>query len=55
MENGELTEPTKGVVISGNFYKLLKNGIEVIGNDLRNSMQNYSQTVKLTQLTIAGK
>ncbi|MGC9345258.1 MAG: TldD/PmbA family protein [Candidatus Bathyarchaeales archaeon] len=55
VENGELTEPIKGVVISGNFYELLKNGIEIIGNDLRNSMQNYSPTVKLTQLTIAGK
>lgn len=55
VENGELTEPIKGVVISGNFYELLKNGIEIIGNDVRNSMQNYSPTVKLTQVTIAGK
>jgi PmbA protein len=55
VESGELTEPIKGVVISGNFYELLKTGIEVVGNDLRNSMQNYSPTVKLTQMTIAGK
>jgi len=55
VENGELTEPIKGVLISGNFYELLKNGIEIIGKDLRNSEQNYSPTVKLTQLTIAGK
>lgn len=55
VENGELTEPIKGVVISGNFYELFKSGIEIIGNDVRNSMQNYSPTVKLTQLTIAGK
>jgi PmbA protein len=55
VENGELAEPIKGVVISGNFYELLKNGIEIIGNDLRNSMQNYSPTAKLTQLTVAGK
>jgi len=55
VQNGELTEPIKGVVISGSFYELLKNGIEIIGNDLRNSEQNYSPTVKLTQLTIAGK
>ena len=55
VENGELTEPIKGVVISGNFYEILKDGIEIIGNDLRNSMQNYSPTVKLAQLTIAGK
>ena len=55
VENGELTEPIKGVVISGDFYEIFKNGIEIIGNDLRNNMQNYSPTVKLTQLTIAGK
>ncbi len=55
VKNGKLTEPIKGVVISGNFYELLKSGIEIVGNDLRNSTQNYSPTVKLTQLTIAGK
>jgi len=55
VENGELTKPIKGVVISGNFYEILKNGIEIIGNDLRNIMQNYSPTVRITQLTIAGK
>lgn len=55
VEDGELTEPIKGVVISGNFYELLKDGIEIIGNDPANNMQNYSPTVKATQLTIAGK
>lgn len=55
IENGELTKPIKGVVISGNFYELLKNGIELVGNDLRNSMQNYSPTVKLSKITIAGR
>lgn len=55
VKNGELAEPIKGVVISGNFYEVLKNGIEVIGNDLRNSEQYYSPTVKLAQLTIVGE
>jgi PmbA protein len=55
VEDGELTEPIKGVVISGNFYELLKEGIEIIGNDPANNIQNYSPTVKATQLTIAGK
>jgi len=55
IKNGELTEPIKGIVISGSFYELLKSGIETVGNDPRNSMQCYSPTVKLTQLTIAGK
>jgi len=39
----------------GNFYEILKDRIELIGNDLRNNMQNYSPTVKLKEITIAGK
>jgi len=54
IENGELTEPIKGVVVSGNFYELLKGGIQ-LANDLSNNSQYYSPTVKLAQLTIAGK
>jgi PmbA protein len=55
IENGELAKPIKGVVISGNFYEILKSGIELLGSDLRNNMQNYSPTVKLSNITIAGK
>ena len=55
VENGELTKPIKGVVISGNFYELLKKGIESVGKDLRNSAENYSPTVKITELTVAGE
>ena len=55
IENGDLTKPIKGVVISGNFYELLKSGIELLGNDLQNNMQNYSPSVKLSKITIAGK
>jgi predicted Zn-dependent protease len=55
VENGELTKPIKGIVVSGNFYEILKDGIETIVNDLRNCMQNCSPTVKLAELTIAGK
>ncbi|MEM3699741.1 MAG: TldD/PmbA family protein [Candidatus Bathyarchaeia archaeon] len=55
VKNGELTEPIKGVVVSGNFYEVLKGGIEIVGKDLINSVQNYSPTVKLSELTVAGK
>ncbi len=55
VENGEIKKPVKGVIISGNFYELLKGGIEIIGEDLRNSGGNYSPTVKIAELTIAGK
>jgi PmbA protein len=55
IKNGELTDNIKGAVISGNFYEILKNGIETVGNDLRNSDGYYSPTVKLVGLTVAGK
>ena len=54
VRNGKIAEPVKGVVISGNFYELLEDGIELVGKDLRNSSQNYSPTVKVKELTIAG-
>jgi PmbA protein len=54
VRNGKIAEPIKGVVISGSFYDLLKSGIELVGNDLRNSAQYYSPTVKVKELTIAG-
>jgi PmbA protein len=55
ISNGELKEPIKGVVISGNFYELLKDGMECVGKDLRNSQENYSPTVKLAEVTVAGE
>lgn len=59
IENGQETQPVNGVIIAGNFHELLRDGVEMIGNDLRSSMgvgvSTYSPTVKLAQLTIAGK
>jgi PmbA protein len=55
IENGELGEPIKGVVVSGNFFELLKTGVGSIGTDLKNSGENYSPTVKLVGLTVAGE
>jgi PmbA protein len=55
IENGELREPIKGVVVSGNFFELLKTGVGSIGSDLKNSGENYSPTVKLIGVTVAGE
>jgi PmbA protein len=55
IENGELTKPIKGVVISGNFYDILKNGVEIIGKDLENNSEIYSPTVKISELMFAGE
>ena len=60
LEDGELKHPVKGVVLTGNFYDLLKDGFEVIADDTRNyttlsGSGFYSPTVKLRKLTVAGK
>jgi PmbA protein len=55
VENGEKTEPIKGVVLSTDFYSILKNGIVAVGNDISNYTQYYSPTVKLREVAIAGK
>lgn len=55
VENGELTKTLKGIVVSGNFYELLQKGIESLGKDLKNSAENYSPTVKLVGVTMAGE
>ena len=55
LEKGELKQPVKGIVISGNFFDLLKTGISNIGNDVHNSAGDYAPTVKITGLTVAGE
>lgn len=55
IKNGEITQQVKGIVISGNFYEILRKGIEVLGKDLQNSHNIYTPTVKIAKLTIAGK
>lgn len=55
VKDGELAEPVKGVVLSVNFYDLLRDGFETIGDDTMNNGGIYSPTVKLRKLTIAGE
>jgi PmbA protein len=60
IENGEQTLPVNGVVLAGNFHELLRGGVELIGNDVRSNValggaSVYSPTVKLAELTVAGK
>ncbi len=55
VEDGEFSEPVKGVVLAGNFHELLKEGFEVVGEDTRNSSAYYSPTVKFRKLTVAGE
>jgi len=55
IEGGELTQPVKGMVLAGNWYTLLQEGIEAIASDTANSGSNYSPTVKARKLSIAGE
>ncbi len=54
IENGELAQPVKGVVLSGDFYAVLKDGIDIIADDIRNTSNSYAPTVRVKELTIAG-
>lgn len=55
IENGKLTTQVKGVTVSGDFYKMISENLENVGNDIRNSGQYYSPTIKFSKMTIAGK
>lgn len=55
IEDGELTKPVTNVVIGGNFFDILMSKIEVIGKDLDHSNKVYTPSVKISEMTIAGK
>jgi len=55
IENGESAQSVKGMVLSANFHELIKNQIDLIGNDLKNNMQYYSPSIRIKDLTIAGQ
>jgi PmbA protein len=55
VEDGELGQPVKGVVLAGNFHETLREGFEIIGEDTMNSGRYYSPTVKIKSLTVAGE
>jgi PmbA protein len=53
IENGQLTQPVKGVAIAGNVLELFKN-IESIGDDLRFYGAVASPSLKIAALEISG-
>jgi PmbA protein len=55
IENGEIKKPVKGIMISGNFHHIIKHEIELIGNDVTNVGGIYAPTIKIAEMTIAGK
>lgn len=55
IEDGEKTVPVKGVTVSGDFYKMISEDVEMVGKDVRNMGQYYSPTIKFREITVAGK
>lgn len=55
VENGEVKKPVKGIMISGNFHQIIRSGIELIGKDITNVGGVYAPTIKVSEMTIAGK
>ncbi|MBN1328350.1 MAG: TldD/PmbA family protein [Candidatus Heimdallarchaeota archaeon] len=55
IENGELTQPVNNVIIAGNFFELLQNKVDTIGNDQFNQGNIYTPSIKFSEMTIAGK
>jgi len=55
IKNGELTTAIKGVIIRGNWFDIIKNKIEMIGNDIRAGLNVYSPSILISEMTIAGK
>ncbi len=52
IEDGALAQPVKGMLLSGNFFEILRNGIGTIGNDLDHDGDAYSPSVRVLGMTL---
>ncbi|MEM2946023.1 MAG: TldD/PmbA family protein [Thermoproteota archaeon] len=55
IENGEIVGPVKNGVISGNFYEMLKDGLDMVGNDTRHDYGVSAPSLKFRNVVIASK
>lgn len=55
IEDGVLTKPVKGAIVSGNFFDILRHKIELVADDVRNLGSTYSPSVRVTEMTVTGK
>jgi PmbA protein len=55
VRNGTISEPVKGVVVSGHFFDIMKNSISLIGDDVQNSGNVYAPSVRVSEMTVAGE
>ena len=54
IEKGKLSYPVREVTIAGNILDLMKN-VDAVGNDLKFSGRIGSPTLRIKELSIAGK
>ena len=52
IEKGELTRPVKGVLVSGNFFEILRGGVDLIGRDVDHAGNSYSPTVRVASMSV---
>ena len=55
IENGEIKHPVKGVVLSGNIYRILGPGLEGIGKKVENVGNIFVPAILARGIRIAGK
>jgi len=55
IEDGELTKPVKGVIVSGNFFEILRSSIDLIADDMENLGSTYSPSARVSEMTITGE
>jgi len=54
VRDGELSNPVKGVIVSGSFFDMISNTIDLIADDTRNAGNFYSPSVRVREMSIAG-
>ncbi len=52
---GELSNPVKGVIVSGSFFDMIRNTIDLVADDTRNAGNFYSPSVRVREMSIAGR
>jgi len=55
VEKGEVVKPVKGLVVSARFYDVIKSKLDLIAKDQECYMNVCSPTIRVKEVTIAGK
>jgi len=55
IENGELTRAVKGVILTSNFFDILKDKMDLRAGDLHNVGPVYAPTTQVNDMTVAGE